>query len=160
MVIYNQFFDNTLLTELLQYAKKANYTKVEDGTYNFKQVYVEGELFKKVEKTFLENNIKDNIEILRIQCIDSSITVAEKYHKHNTKYKVNIVCFLNDSFEGGEFEYIEGITKIVKPTPNTALIFESELAHRVFPVVNGNRYTLVAFLTENLYNIKQQKTLI
>ena len=40
MRIYNQFFDNETLKNLLKYAKEARYTRVEDGKYNFKKASV------------------------------------------------------------------------------------------------------------------------
>ena len=113
MRIYNQFFDNETLKNLLKYAKEARYTRVEDGKYNFKKASVEGVLFSETQKTFYKNNIEGNLESLRVQCIDDSINVAESFHTHNTVYTTNLVCFLNDDFSGGEFEYIEDTTKLI-----------------------------------------------
>lgn len=160
MRVYDQFFSEELLKELYDYAKIAYYQKVEDGKYNFKKSQVPKSLERKVQRVLNQYNINSLIQALRVQCIDNSIIVAESFHRHNAIYKDNLVCFLNDNFTGGEFEYINPDSIKIIPTTNTALIFEPELAHRVLPVTNGARYTLVAFLLENSYINKQEKTLI
>lgn len=160
MKVYNQFFSEELLKELYDYAKIAYYQKVEDGKYNFKKSQVPKNLQRKVDRALKQHGIDSTIDSLRVQCIDTSITVAESFHSHNLIYKDNLVCFLNNDFTGGEFEYTNPESIKIIPSPNTALVFEPELAHRVLPVINGARYTLVAFLVENSYINKQEKTLI
>lgn len=160
MKVYNQFFSEEVLRQLYDYAKKAYYRKVEDGKYNFKKSQVPKYLQRKVDKTLKQHGIDSTIDSLRVQCIDTSITVAENFHNHHLRYKDNLVCFLNSDFIGGEFEYINPESTKIIPTTNTALVFEPELAHRVLPVTQGARYTLVAFLVENSYLNKQEKTLI
>ena len=86
--------------------------------------------------------------------------MTENYHRHHTKYKENVVCFLNQNFIGGEFEYIDQKLLKVLPEENTALVFGPTLRHRVLPVTEGERYTLVAFLAENSYLYKKQRTVI
>jgi hypothetical protein len=160
MKVYNKFFSPELLNELYDYAKKAYYSKVEDGKYNFKKSQVPKNLQRKVDRVLKQYNIDSTIDTLRVQCIDTSITVAESFHNHNILYKDNLVCFLNSDFTGGEFEYINPESTKVIPSSNTALVFGPELAYRVLPVTQGARYTLVGFLVENSYINKQEKTLI
>jgi predicted 2-oxoglutarate/Fe(II)-dependent dioxygenase YbiX len=160
MEVYSQFFNAELHKELYEYAKNAYYRRVEDGKYNFKKSQVSKNLERKVQKTLKQHNIYSVIDSLRVQCIDTSITVAESFHTHNLLYKDNLVCFLNDDFTGGEFEYTSLENTVIKPTTNTALVFRPELAHRVLPVTQGARYTLVAFLVESSYITKEEKTLI
>lgn len=160
MKIYNQFLSTELLEELHNYAKVASYLKVQDGIYNYRRSKVPKNLYQKVERVLEQHNISNAIESLRIQCIDDSITVAENFHRHDSVYKNNLVCFLNDDFIGGEFEYTNPESIKIKPVPNTALVFEPELRHRVLPVIHGKRYTLVGFLLENSYFNKKEKTLI
>lgn len=160
MKIYDQFLSTELLEELYNYAKIASYLKVEDDIYNYRRSQVPKNLYHKVERVLEQHNIFNAVESLRIQCIDSSITVAESYHRHRSVYKNNLVCFLNSDFVGGEFEYTDPESIKLKPTTNTALVFKPELLHRVLPVTQGTRYTLVGFLLENSYFNKQEKTLI
>ena len=60
---------------------------------------------------------------------------------------LTIVTYLNDDFEGGEFEYIDDFKSKVKiiPQKNLSLIMNGYLNHRVLPVHKGERYSLVSF---------------
>jgi hypothetical protein len=160
MKIYNQFFEEELFVEIYEYAKKSIYRTITDNIYNFKKNHVQGSLKIRIEKVFREYNLIGNVDRLRVQCIDTSIKVAKNYHHHGEIYKKNLVCFLNEDFTGGEFEYKGENKEIVTPTSNTALIFGPELDHRVLPVTEGTRYTLVAFITENTYLTKEEKSII
>ncbi len=160
MKIYNHFFKEDLFVEICEFAKKSTYTKVTDKIYNYKGKHIQGGLRRRIEKAFKEYNLTGTVDTLRVQCLDTSIQVTENYHHHGQIYKENLVCFLNEDFTGGEFEYLEESTKIITPSTNTALIFGPELEHKVLPVTQGVRYTLVAFLAENSYLIKQDKSLI
>lgn len=159
MKIYKQFFNEELLKELWECAHSTSYSKIQDDIYNFRGTDITGELKSKVEQAFNTHGYLEEIGILRIQRIDAGFRVAENFHTHRQYYTTNIVCFLNDDYTGGEFEYIEDSTELVKPVTNTACIFPPEIPHRVLPVESGKRYTLVAFLKGSSY-IKKQETLI
>jgi len=160
MKTYSQFFNTELFKKLCEYAKQGIYRKTEDNIYNFKGATIQGELKEEIEQVFRQYGLIGSIDILRVQQIDPTVRVATAYHRHGEKDKENVVCFLNNEFTGGVFEYLdEGIVQI-EPTPNTAIIFGPELFHKVLPVTEGIRYTLVAFLAENSYLNKQDKTLI
>ena len=66
---------------------------------------------------------------------------------HFDMSNLTIVTYLNDDFEGGEFEYIDDINSKVKITPqkNLSLIMNGYLKHRVLTVSKGERYSLVSF---------------
>jgi len=57
--------------------------------------------------------------------------------------------FLNDDYEGGEFELLEYGLKI-KPKANTAFIFPGISTHQVLPVTKGSRMTIVTFFVNGL----------
>lgn len=60
--------------------------------------------------------------------------------------KLSMVCWLNEEFTGGEFEFHEsGCGQVIKPTKGTVVFFPSFLAHRVRPVIEGTRYSLVTW---------------
>jgi hypothetical protein len=67
------------------------------------------------------------------------------FHLDNSD--LTIVTYLNDNFDGGEFEYIDdnGTTIKIKPKKGLSLIMNNKLPHRVLPVNNGNRLSLVCF---------------
>ena len=66
-----------------------------------------------------------------------------------TTRKLSMVCWLNEDFEGGEFEFHNSVTssddRIIKPTKGTIVFFPSWLAHKVHPVTEGTRYSLVTW---------------
>ena len=66
---------------------------------------------------------------------------------HFDMSNLTIVTYLNDDFEGGEFEYIDDFKSKVKiiPQKNLSLIMNGYLNHRVLPVHKGERYSLVSF---------------
>lgn len=159
MKICKQFFNEELYNDLCKYAYKSSYKKVQDGVYNFRGVNVEGLLRDKVDNVFRTYGLTGKLDVLRIQRIDTGFKVTPNFHTHDHSLIENVVCFLNDDFKGGEFEYMDYNIKMVKPVANTALLFSSDIPHRVNPVEEGIRYSLVAFLEENSY-IKKQETLI
>jgi hypothetical protein len=160
METYSHFFNTELFKEVYEYAKQAIYRKTEDNIYNFRGAIIQGELKEEIEQVFRQHGLIGSVDILRVQQINPTVRVATAYHRHGEKYKENVVCFLNNDFTGGIFEYLdEGIVQI-EPKPNTAVVFGPALRHRVLPVTEGVRYTLVAFLAENSYLNKQDKTLI
>lgn len=66
---------------------------------------------------------------------------------HFDMSNLTIVTYLNEDFEGGEFEYLDDTESKVKITPqkNLSLIMNGYLKHRVLPVRKGIRYSLVSF---------------
>ena len=70
---------------------------------------------------------------------------------NGTTRKLSMVCWLNEDFEGGEFEFHDTVSskddtsRIIKPTKGTIVFFPSWLAHKVHPVTEGTRYSLVTW---------------
>jgi PKHD-type hydroxylase len=68
---------------------------------------------------------------------------------NGTTRKLSMVCWLNEDFEGGEFEFhtsvSSGFDRIIQPTKGTIVFFPSWLAHKVHPVTEGTRYSLVTW---------------
>jgi len=62
--------------------------------------------------------------------------------------KISFVLWLNDDFEGGEFEFHKSHTKknVIKPKQGTIVLFPSWVMHRVKPVKKGTRYSAVTWL--------------
>lgn len=57
--------------------------------------------------------------------------------------------FLNDDYEGGEFELVEYGLKI-KPKKNTAFVFPGICTHKVNTVTKGSRLTIITFYCSEL----------
>lgn len=78
---------------------------------------------------------------------------------HYDTSDLTFVTYLNNEFEGGQLIYIDeiGKTKKIIPQKNMTLIMNDKLLHKVAPVTNGIRYSLVTFFTMKQ---KKSKTLI
>ena len=66
----------------------------------------------------------------------------------DTTFKLTALLFLNDDFEGGELEIIQGK---VKPKAGSLLIFPSFAAHRVLKFSGADRYTAVFVIEGNTF---------
>ena len=108
--------------------------------------------------------IKDELKIDYL-LIDSWINIVSKDSNKNDEFHTDIndltfVFYLNDEYDGGNFEYIEEITnekKQIKPAKNQLIIMNNKLKHRVLNVIEGRRYSLVVFLK---YKPKDKKSLL
>ena len=118
---------------------------------NFKTDLLE---YQKKCKTHLGGNYK--IEALWINKVTPNTNKNDKFHCDIAD--ISIVTYINEDFEGGEFEYIFENEKIkIKPIKNSSLIMNEKLEHRVLNVTNGERFSLISFYKKLQ---KKQKTLI
>lgn len=107
-------------------------------------------------KTLNQNNLI--IDGLWVNRVDIDSNKDDVFHKDNTI--TSMITYLNDDYEGGEFEYVDIDTKKkikIKPKKNLSIWMNDRLAHRVLPVTSGIRYSLVSFYR---YDFKKNKTLI
>ena len=67
---------------------------------------------------------------------------------HGKTRKISFVLWLNDDFEGGEFEFHKSHVKdnVIRPSTGTIVLFPSWVMHRVKPVKQGTRYSAVTWL--------------
>lgn len=68
--------------------------------------------------------------------------------------KISMVIWLNDDFDGGEFEFhptygAETHDSLHTPVKGQALLFPSWMVHRVKPVTKGRRYSLLTCFVGN-----------
>ena len=71
---------------------------------------------------------------------------------------LTIVTYINDTFDGGEFEYIENKNLFkIKPIRNTSLVMDKKLKHRVLKITKNERFSLISFYYKNQ---KREKTII
>lgn len=66
---------------------------------------------------------------------------------HTDKSDLSIITYLNSDYTGGELLYIDETNQkqIIKPKENMTLVMNNKLLHKVMPVVNGTRFSLVTF---------------
>jgi len=77
---------------------------------------------------------------------------------HNDAADLTIITYINEDFEGGEFEYFFKNQKIkIIPKINYSIILNKKIKHRVLNVINGYRFSLISFYT---IIEKKEKTLI
>lgn len=100
---------------------------------------------------------KFSLNIMWINRIDGDSNKDDTFH--NDHSAVSLIIYLNDDFEGGEFEYIdENRNKVqIKPKKNLTILLDKKVIHRVKPVSKGVRFSLVFFF--NIKN-KAHKTII
>jgi hypothetical protein len=93
---------------------------------------------------------------LWINKVTTETNIDDSYHTDLSA--LTIVTFINDTFDGGEFEYIENenIFKI-KPMRNTSLFMNDKLKHRVLKITKNERFSLISFYRKLE---KKEKTLI
>lgn len=104
---------------------------------------------KYIDQYIKENNINisiyQNYEILKYgygQKFDEHVDDSPAYPR-----TVSLIYYPNDEYDGGEIEFTRLGMKI-KPEKNTLILFPSggEYAHRVYPVVDGLRYSIVQWM--------------
>lgn len=83
-----------------------------------------------------------------INKVDSLKNQNDKYHNDGSAR--TIIVYLNENFEGGEFEYVLN-NKIhhIQPKRNLTLLMDRSIPHRVLPVKSGTRYSLVTWFNGN-----------
>ena len=68
---------------------------------------------------------------------------------HGKTRKISFVAWLNEDFEGGEFEFhpstVPSENGFIKPTKGTVIFFPSWYLHKVHPVTKGTRYALITW---------------
>jgi len=118
-------------------------------------------IFDKVSAEILElNNRCWNYDLYGFETIQYTIYKPENYYNwhmdcalgpsHNPEppRKLSMTLLLNDNFEGGEFQFFTGDEKpqSVEMKAGTIIVFPSFLYHRVTPVTNGVRNSLVVWV--------------
>ena len=127
---YNYYIRKTLNieTDLLEYQKKCK--ELIDDEYDLVGLWI--------NKVTIETNIDDAY--------------------HSDLCDLTIVTYINDTFDGGEFEYIENENVVkIKPIRNTSLVMDNKLKHRVLKIKKNERFSLISFYYKNQ---KKEKTII
>ncbi len=92
-----------------------------------------------------------------INRVDIDTNTNDGFHHDITD--ISLVIYINDDFDGGRLEYIEGSErKAIEVKQNLGIVLDDKIPHRVTPVTEGVRYSLVCFFVEG--NSKTKKTLL
>ncbi len=108
-----------------------------------------------IKKTTKFNEIR--LMDLWVNKVDTETNKNDGFHKDSSD--LTIIVYLNDDFEGGELEYFNENNKKVKikPKKNLIIVMDNKVHHRVLPLVNGVRYSLIVFFE---IEKKKNKTLM
>jgi hypothetical protein len=106
----------------------------------------------------LSKTIDVKLDSFWINKVTKNTNKDDEFHKDFSD--LTFLMYLNETFTGGEYEYIVPTYKnkqIVKPKKYLSIITNKDILHRVKPVLDGERYSLVFF-----YNFvkKNKKTLL
>jgi hypothetical protein len=105
------------------------------------------EIINKITEHIKKETNHNEIELWTIQINKIFEGSNEEDELHVDSCDLTFILYLNNEFEGGEFEYINQDKKIIKikPKENFSIISNDKLIHRVLPVSSGERFSLVMF---------------
>ena len=161
------YIENILTKDELSYLKELCYHyKVSDipksMNYYVRMKVDDADFLKKIENkfNFIIGPIKNKKYMLIpnesswINKVGVETNKNDSFHYDTTE--MSLVIYINDNFEGGELQYIEnGIRKEIKIKENIGVVMEDKLKHRVLPVTNGIRYSMVCFFVESFSKINK-----
>jgi len=107
-------------------------------------------------KSYKDSTIKLNK--CWINKIDINTNKNDEFHYDLSD--LSFILYLNDNFSGGVYEYINDAKEILEVNPKkfmTITTQKNQILHRVLPVTEGVRYSLVCFFD---YEIKKEKLFI
>jgi hypothetical protein len=124
--------------------------------YIRKQLNIENDLLEYQKRCKESIDKKYELFAIWINKVTTETNIDDIHHYDACD--LSIVTYINDTFEGGEFEYIENenIFKI-KPIRNMSLFMDNKLKHRVLKVTKNERFSLISFYGKIQ---KKEKTLI
>jgi hypothetical protein len=102
--------------------------------------------------------IDDDYELfgLWVNKVTPETNINDEYH--NDECDLTIITYINDTFDGGEFEYIDDKkTFKIKPLRNISLFINNGVKHRVLKITKNERFSLVSFYNKKR---KKEKTLL
>ena len=132
---------------------------VSDNDYNYyvrKKLNIETDLLEYQKRC--KELIGDEYDLvgLWINKVTIETNIDDAYH--NDTSDLTIVTYINDTFDGGEFEYIENKNLFkIKPIRNTSLVMDKKLKHRVLKITKNERFSLISFYYKKQ---KREKTII
>lgn len=136
---------------------------------NSKIFFTQLPYYKKKIETLLKNEIKikgfELNEIENFQFTKYELTGHYDWHKdsmdfdHYAKRFCSIVIQLNDDYTGGELLYKNHKDDVIefKRGVGNLFIFNSNLLHKVNPILSGERFSLVSWISlKQIFNLKKE----
>jgi hypothetical protein len=158
-------YENLLSEEELFFLDSVCINFVETETHSIKNkhnYYIRKIL--DIEKDLLEYQkncedlINDEYELfgLWVNKVTVNTNIDDEYH--NDACDLTIITYINNTFDGGEFEYIENKNLLkIKPIRNVSLFIDNKVRHRVLKITKNERFSLISFYNKKR---KKEKTLI
>jgi len=140
---------NFIEKEIVEGDKNNNY-------YIRKPLNIETDLLEYQKRCKESINNEYELDSLWINKVTIETNIDDAHH--NDESDLTIITYINDTFEGGEFEYMENKNVFkIKPIRNMSLFMNKKLKHRVIKVTKNERFSLVSFYNKIQ---KKEKTLI
>ncbi len=118
---------------------------------NFKKNLLE---YQKKCKDLIGNEYE--LKSMWINKVTIETNIDDRYHHDSSD--LTIITYINDTFDGGEFEYFENKNLFkIKPIRNLSLFMDDKLKHRVLKITKNERFSLVSFYYRKE---KKEKTLL
>jgi hypothetical protein len=133
-------------------AKKENFVNYYVREYVDKDDPEFQTIISKINNYVIKSSKKDNINLTGfwINKVTNETNKNDDFHKDYSD--ITFLMYLNDEFMGGEYEYIAPESKIkskIKPKKYLSIITDKNIPHRVNPVLEGERYSIVFFYDIN-----------
>lgn len=146
--------DIEVYTDLIN-SKEVTYNTIGSNNYYNRFIINDGDGKDTLIKKLISNRILNNdlnLASVWLNKVTPDSNTNDVFHIDSED--LTIIVYLNDDFIGGEFEYIENTTTYkIQPKKGLTLRLDNKVEHRVLPVIDGVRYSLVIF-------IKKKKTLL
>jgi hypothetical protein len=150
------FFLDSVCKKFSETERVSTKDKEKYSYYITKNLNIETDLLEYQKKC--KESIDNKYELfgMWINKVTTETNIDDAHHYDNCD--LTIVTYINDAYDGGEFEYIENenIFKI-KPIRNMSLVMDNKLKHRVLKITKNERFSLISFYKKNQ---KKEKTLI
>jgi len=156
-ILEKKYLSFTLTDNPSKKEKSANYyvrSHIPNDDAEFKMIV------SKINNYVTKLSKKDNIKLNAywINKVTKDTNKNDEFHKDSSD--LTFLMYLNEEFTGGEYEYIAPETKNkekIKPKKYLSIITTKDISHRVKPVLDGERYSIVFFYD---FDKKVNKTLI
>lgn len=125
---------------------------------NYDFISIINKIEKYVEKIKFYKDSTIKLNNCWLNKIDVNTNKNDEFHYDSSD--LSFILYLNDDFNGGVYEYMDETKKIFGVNPKkfmTITTQKNQVLHRVLPVSDGVRYSLVCFFD---YEIKPNKSLV
>lgn len=99
-----------------------------------------------IKKTGIKIREREPWEILKYETGQSVTWHCDDGEAHPSK--ISFVYYINDDYAGGEIQFKNKVyTMPIKPSKDSLIVFPSgiEYIHRVLPVLEGTKYSIISF---------------